>query len=290
MILVEKYHQNGKPVGGVVHCIKCSSPQQEDAFGGKEFIIVTFNSIFVASSYKTVAHELGHYLNLPHPFSGTIYDNTDLCLDGDGIADTPPAGKALWHKKTDGSIIDSPCENAPVCQGHRRQIENLMDYGPCSWMFTKGQAEVMVDMLKNNRPTIYTPLYSDNENCNPVGDVIVTVNDLRTNLISGVSRNNPTEVFASNNIEEKDKRLIIYPNPVKDQLKIACWVDKPGKADFKVYDAVGKLIHRESTFLNQGRQEIKLKAFNAGNFPVGTYLLSINTNEWASRKKIIIIK
>ena len=36
---------------------------------------------------NTIAHEVGHYLGLIHPFEGS---ETDSCGDGDGVFDTPP--------------------------------------------------------------------------------------------------------------------------------------------------------------------------------------------------------
>ena len=88
---------------------------------------------------KTLPHEIGHYLGLPHTWGGTNTPGLPAnCQDDDGIADTP---------NTVGT--QGGCNTAfPACLGDPSPIanvQNIMDYSNCPAMFTQGQAGVMND-------------------------------------------------------------------------------------------------------------------------------------------------
>lgn len=79
----------------------------------------------------TLAHEVGHWMGLPHTFSGG-------CSISDGIDDTPPQAKAY------GGC--SPSTRPDTCPGGGPDpIFNFMDYSldACMYEFTPGQALVM---------------------------------------------------------------------------------------------------------------------------------------------------
>ncbi len=93
-----------------------------------------------ASGNGTADHEVGHYLNLLHTFTG---DNggadcpTDLVIGdtSDGCADIPP------HKRTNSICpADSPTGNT-CTGGHNNYIHNFMDYSsdPCFTGFSNDQ-------------------------------------------------------------------------------------------------------------------------------------------------------
>ena len=81
---------------------------------------------------RTLSHEAGHYLGLPHTFN-------DGCTGGDDIDDTPPASGPNYGcpLNTNSCSNDSPDQ--------LDQIENYMDYsdGDCQNMLTLGQKAVM---------------------------------------------------------------------------------------------------------------------------------------------------
>lgn len=85
---------------------------------------------------RTLTHEVGHWLSLPHVWGGASLPGV-ACGD-DGIDDTPvtrgydycPAGPL------DAIICD--VENAVV-----ENYQNYMEYSSCRHMFTKGQSSVM---------------------------------------------------------------------------------------------------------------------------------------------------
>jgi hypothetical protein len=78
-----------------------------------------------------VTHELGHFYNLNHTFSGSC--NTD-----DGIADTPNISQPNYGCSAPGSI--SGCVN-----GESALTMSYMDYGndSCLYMFSEGQTNIV---------------------------------------------------------------------------------------------------------------------------------------------------
>jgi len=91
-------------------------------------------SIGTSSAYtsRTLTHEAGHWLNLPHCWGST--NNPGLasnCNTDDGVADTP------------NTIGVSSCNLNEATCGPRANVENYMDYSYCSKMFTAGQVARM---------------------------------------------------------------------------------------------------------------------------------------------------
>ena len=80
---------------------------------------------------RTVTHELGHFYNLRHTFSGS-------CSNDDGIADTPNIKDPNYGCSSPGSI--SGCVNE-----EKALTMSYMDYGndSCLYMFTEGQTTVV---------------------------------------------------------------------------------------------------------------------------------------------------
>jgi hypothetical protein len=78
-----------------------------------------------------VTHELGHFYNLDHTFSGS-------CNSDDGIADTPNISQPNYGCSTPGSI--SGCVT-----GESALTMSYMDYGndSCLYMFSEGQTTVV---------------------------------------------------------------------------------------------------------------------------------------------------
>lgn len=87
---------------------------------------------------RTLTHEVGHYLGLPHTFDGG-------CGGGDNIADTPPAAGPNYGCPLTANTCSNDSPNLPD------QIENYMDYsnGFCQNMFSNGQKAVMHGSLQD---------------------------------------------------------------------------------------------------------------------------------------------
>ncbi len=114
---------------------------------------------------RALTHEVGHWLNLPHPWGGT---NNPGC---DGTATSP--SDPCWDNWGGGGAIDNcdyddGVDDTPTCRGvtacllnenscdddngywgynKKDNVENYMDYSYCSKMFTAGQVQRMRDAL-----------------------------------------------------------------------------------------------------------------------------------------------
>lgn len=90
---------------------------------------------------RTMTHEVGHWLNLDHPWGNTNNPNLPSnCFTDDNVQDTPEC------------IGVTSCNlNANTCSGDntywgfdiRDNVENYMDYSYCSKMYTQGQVNRM---------------------------------------------------------------------------------------------------------------------------------------------------
>lgn len=102
----------------------------------KDGVVVQASSIPGGSNVRynegdTLAHEVGHWMGVPHTFAGG-------CTTSDGIDDTPPQGNAY------GGC--SPSTRPDSCPGGGLDpIFNFMDYSldSCMFEFTGGQALAM---------------------------------------------------------------------------------------------------------------------------------------------------
>lgn len=92
------------------------------------------------SHSRALTHEIGHYLNLAHPWGST--NNPGVACGDDGIPDTP---------KTKGwSYCPTPAQ-AKVCDtAIVENYQNYMDYSYCSVMFTHDQMIAMHAALNSN--------------------------------------------------------------------------------------------------------------------------------------------
>lgn len=98
----------------------------------------------------TLAHEVGHWLNLSHPWGGSnTPGDPDNCALGDGVADTP--NTIGWNNCSD--VYGATC-------GSLDNVQNIMDYSYCSTMFTEGQAarvQTSLTGLTAQRYKLFTP-------------------------------------------------------------------------------------------------------------------------------------
>jgi arsenate reductase-like glutaredoxin family protein len=104
------------------------------------------------TSGKTLTHEIGHYLGLPHTWGETNApgcdgsdpnppcDGNNNCNLDDGISDTP---NCL-------GVSNSNCQLERTTCGSLDNIQNYMDYSSCEAMFTKGQVTVMRNSLNSS--------------------------------------------------------------------------------------------------------------------------------------------
>jgi hypothetical protein len=127
-----------------------------------------------ATGDMTIAHEVGHYLNLYHPWNSS-QQGAGLACGDDEVDDTPPT---KGHFSTCPLFDDecavgyykvypfSPGAGQPVQMDtinypDTTNVENIMDYSSCTKMFTKLQVLRMRNTLKSpvaKREFLITPL------------------------------------------------------------------------------------------------------------------------------------
>ena len=90
-------------------------------------------------------HEMGHFMNLDHPWGGNNDPaQEENCAIDDGVDDTP---------QTIGTQGGCPLDQAS-CDGSLDNVQNFMEYSDCICMFTQGQANRMLaaaNSLAGNR-------------------------------------------------------------------------------------------------------------------------------------------
>ncbi len=98
-------------------------------------------SIGTSSGYtsRTLTHEVGHWINLPHTWGSTNEPALQTnCGSDDGISDTP------------NTIGVQSCNLSESTCGTLANVENYMDYSYCSKMFTTGQKSRMRTALNSS--------------------------------------------------------------------------------------------------------------------------------------------
>lgn len=120
------------------------------------------------NSSRTLTHEIGHCLNLQHPWGST--NQPGVACGDDGVSDTP-----ITKGWTSCVLTGSIC-NPPIIEN----VQNYMDYSYCDVMFTEGQKTRMRATLnsavsaRNNLWTsanlLATGVTQGPQVCTPVAD------------------------------------------------------------------------------------------------------------------------
>ena len=92
---------------------------------------------------RTLVHEVGHFLGLPHPWG-----SSDTCSDDDGLADTPTQAGPYFGCPDFPTIS---CTNSAL-------THNFMQYtdDSCRLMFTTDQKNRMTQVLSSDRASLTT--------------------------------------------------------------------------------------------------------------------------------------
>ena len=134
-----------------------------------------YDGVICLSSYtnqdKTIPHELGHVMNLSHPWGNT--NNPGVACGDDQVDDTPPTKGHSPTGCTLGSLYDTACTtgylkhytaagggDSLVNYPDTTNAQNIMDYTYCQRMFTIGQVVRMRTALLSataGRNNLFTP-------------------------------------------------------------------------------------------------------------------------------------
>lgn len=101
-----------------------------------------------AGRSRALTHEVGHWLNLPHPWGNS--NNPGIgsnCNDDDGVNDTPDC---IGVTSCNLSANTCSTDNGYWSFDQIDNVENYMDYSYCSKMFTPGQVQRMRNALNSS--------------------------------------------------------------------------------------------------------------------------------------------
>lgn len=88
---------------------------------------------------RTLTHEVGHWINLSHPWGGTNEPGlSSNCNTDDNVSDTP------------NTIGWTTCSLSGTSCGSLDNVQNFMEYSYCSRMFTQGQRSRMLASLNSS--------------------------------------------------------------------------------------------------------------------------------------------
>ncbi len=116
-------------------------PPEED---GVEVNYLQFGSVNTQPPYhlgRTLTHEIGHYLNLEHPWGPSISD----CCGDDFVADTPEACETYIGQCPDHPVVS--CSQPDLFMDFMFYTDDA-----CLGMFTEGQKMRMLATLNTLRP------------------------------------------------------------------------------------------------------------------------------------------
>ena len=218
-----------------------------------------FNDLFLSNNNLrketnvfNLAHEIGHYFGLYHPWSRVNNCNE---ADGDKVFDTPLTQNKNNFPEVNNNIIQTVCPPSTV----RSNYQNFMDYSYHTGMFTKGQVARMRDQIKKYRPELLQ------QNSCPENAIGTTSGQQSTNPPNTQNQSGYADVCIKNKTRFKrrvvlthrksnyKKELLIAlsmpPNP-----KTACTYDIPaGVYRCQVYTTItGSLIEDFEVRLNIG--------------------------------------
>ncbi len=143
-----------------------TSPSQDGVVIDYRYFGKTPHNSFISrfNLGRTTTHEIGHWLNLDHTFSGSCSggSQTNCNSQGDRICDTPPTADPNYGCSL--SATRNTCQETPVDQPDMWM--NYMDYmdDACLFMFTQEQVDVMRAVLNTSRSGILLSPACNNQN------------------------------------------------------------------------------------------------------------------------------
>lgn len=217
------------------------------------FRFVGSNNIYSPGFYKlgkTATHEVGHYLDLLHPWGGDG-DGRGGCNDDDGVDDTPLCSSFYF--------ASALCEEPFQC-GTYRMTQNHMDYSKekCATIFTRGQADRMRRALREYRPTL-----------------VSYPNMLLIECDTFYNRENP---ITENKIE-------LHPNPASSTLFLYPRFKEKLTLSLSIYDNLGRHI-KDINGIEAITERIPL---NLPELRPGMYHFIIRTQDVIYQNKIFIL-
>lgn len=208
---------------------------------------------FLGDMTRVLTHEVGHYLNLRHTFTGYCGTGND-----DEVTDTPKvkynncgASSGTGCCPYDGAdlLYWKSCDAITIVN-----YENYMDYSRCPSMFTNGQK---VKMLASLASSVRSNLISDD-------------NQIETGICNPLSINNT------------DEKLVIkaYPNPFNTELTITHNFTEISSVSISSID--GRLVYADFN-MSTSNSNLTLDLAHLNN---GVYFVVLESNNQQYQLKI----
>ena len=235
--------------GGVLG--EASFPGQEVAYPEEDGIRISYKAFGRTPNLeepyhlgRTLTHEIGHFFNLYHLWGQSDAEPPNLDCSDDDGIADTPK-QAFSYKNTCFEFLQQSC-------GTPDMDFNFMNYtdDACMAMFTLGQQEVVNATLMN----------------------------ARSGLVNGSACS--VDVTEISGIDKVD----IFPNPVKDILKIDLRTLEREDLFFWISDACGKIVLGKNN-LRPGINEISL-----GNLKNGFYLVTVTDLDRSITEKVVLMR
>ncbi|MFT6679160.1 MAG: hypothetical protein ACJAZG_001833, partial [Granulosicoccus sp.] len=88
-------------------------------------------------------------------------------------------------------------------------------------------------------------------------------------------------------LSDNESALIIYPNPVQNELFLNFQLKEAGQLTFEIFDVLGNQVKSTVKKLNSGEVTHSL---NTESFAAGMYFLRISNSEYAAAQKFLIVR
>lgn len=199
---------------------------------------------------RTPVHEVGHYLGLRHIWGdGGIFGPND-CDQSDGVDDTPYANV---QSAFDCDTTKNTCEQVEMFYNEDVSdlVENFMDYSSetCQNMFTKGQVEIMRNVLQG-----------------PRSGLLVDV--------------------AAPEAASQKLNFTLSPNPANERIILKFNLSEKHNVSLRLLNANGQTIRSEvSEPYPVGAHQLEM---DIKNLAPGLYFLEMQTEQGVSTKKLVV--
>jgi hypothetical protein len=198
---------------------------------------------------RTPVHEVGHYLGLRHIWGDGGLLGPNDCDQSDGVDDTPFANA---QSEFDCDTGKNSCEQVEAFYGADVPdlVENFMDYSSesCMNMFTKGQVEIMRNVLQGPR----------------------------SGLLSTPS---------ATNAPENGLFWRVAPNPADERATIRLDLKEKSAVALRVLNAQGQTVRSAAPqLLAAGPQTLEL---DVRALPAGLYFVELRTETGAAAQQLL---
>lgn len=208
---------------------------------------------------KTTTHEVGHYLNLFHPWGRSRRAG---CAEDDKVDDTPLC-KNPFEK-----VGRQACEPDPTkheCRGFDRMTSNYMEYSidRCMKAFTAGQTKRMRKAIADYRSKLVSFTNVQNAGCIKTFDTLNSRDTLN---------------------EEVYPQVNAFPNPATDKIFINTLAKANKVLTATLYNTNGQLVKR------QGLSEFRTGRIilNVNDLQPGIYILKVAFDQTVKQQRIVI--